>query len=456
MLNSDSAAVRATVSAYINRNNLLDLASTYIVALSGGADSVALLLILKELGYNIEAAHCNFHLRGEESTRDEIFARKLCVTNGIPFHVVHFDTLEYSSLHKISIEMAARRLRYSYFERLRKDIGAAAICVAHHRNDSVETLLMNLIRGTGIHGLTGIRPQNGHIIRPLLCIERNDIEHYLHEKGQDFVTDSSNLVPNIVRNKVRLEILPIMADINANVVKNIQRTAEYVCDAIKVFDDGIKKGISEVMHIDGIYTTVDIKSLLGLAAPEYVLFEILKKYGYTSKQVEQIYSNLSTMTGSRIYYSSTHDLIIDRGMVILSAHKEQAKAMVIPESGLYMFAGNRHFEISTHDIDEDFYISHESNKVCIDSSKVSFPLTVRSVRTGDRFIPLGMKGSKLVSDYLTDRKKNFFQKKEQLVLEDSIGNIIWLVGERIDNRYCITEKSKKALIIAFVEVDHNN
>ena len=179
------------VAAYIQKEGLLSREGLHIVALSGGADSVALLLILHRLGYRIEAAHCNFHLRGEESDRDETFVKSLCKEHNIPLHLIHFDTAEYASLHQVSIEMAARELRYRYFEQLRHDIGAETVCVAHHRDDAVETLLMNLLRGSGIHGLTGIRPQNGYIVRPLLCLSRQEVEAFLREAGQPFVNDST-------------------------------------------------------------------------------------------------------------------------------------------------------------------------------------------------------------------------------------------------------------------------
>ena len=165
----------------------------FLVALSGGADSVCLLLAMKRLGYRVEAIHCNFHLRGAESDRDEEFCKRLCEREQIPFHTVHFDTKTYAEVHKVSIEMAARELRYNYFEQLRKAIDAEAILVAHHKNDAVETLLMNLLRGTGIHGLQGIKPRNGRIIRPLLCVSRQEIVEWLNMIGQDYVTDSTNL-----------------------------------------------------------------------------------------------------------------------------------------------------------------------------------------------------------------------------------------------------------------------
>lgn len=440
--------IRDIVSAYIVRHRLLDLDSTHLVAISGGADSVALLLLMLDLGYRVEAVHCNFHLRGEESDRDEAFVKALCERKGVPFHVVHFDTKEYASLHKVSIEMAARRLRYGYFEQLRKDIGAADICVAHHCDDTVETVLMNLVRGTGIHGLSGIRPLNGKIVRPLLCVSRDDIERYLSSVGQDYVTDSTNLVDDYVRNKFRLNIIPLLKEINPAARDNIRRTAEYVSEAVKVFDEAVKVSFERVAERTDKGVIVSLSALNAEPSPEYLLYEILKEHGFSSLQVEQIYLNSGTTPG-KVFSSSEFDLLIDRGCIVVERRGDSFRELRIPETGTYIVAESNRMRLSHVAIDADFSISRERNTVCLDAAKVRFPLVLRRVATGDRFIPFGMKGSKLVSDYLTDRKKTLFQKRSQLVLTDSENNILWLVNERPDNRYRISDKSSKALVISF-------
>ena len=233
------------VNKYIERHSLLQKKSKYIVALSGGADSVALLLILLSQGYNVEAAHCNFHLRGDESNRDEKFVTELCHEKNVKLHLAHFDTISYSQLHKVSIEMAARNLRYSYFKQLAKDVKASGICVAHHRDDSVETVLINLIRGTGLHGLTGIHPKNENILRPLLCVSRDEIEDYLKSVNQLYVTDSTNLKDDFIRNKIRLNIIPALREINPSISESIQSTSERIYDAIDIFDKSKKSFDSE-------------------------------------------------------------------------------------------------------------------------------------------------------------------------------------------------------------------
>lgn len=442
---SDST-IANIVSAFIARHGLLDKCHTYLVALSGGADSVALLLLLLELGYDVEGVHCNFHLRGEESDRDESFVKQLCSMKNVPLHFVHFETREYASLHKISIEMAARQLRYAYFEQLRNDINADAICVAHHRNDNVETVIMNLLRGTGIHGLAGIKPRNGRIVRPLLCVSRSEIENYLEVIGQDYVTDSTNLVPDVTRNKIRLELLPLMETINESAVNNIQRTAQYLSEAVKVYDDGIDKGIASVKTIANGFTVIDIGSLLDLPSPECVLFAILNDYGFTSSQVTQIFANISLQTG-RTFSSGTYDLVFDRGKIVIATCMPMPSPILMPEVGTYIMNDGLRINMATELIDDCFHISRESNRVNLNAAKIRFPLTLRSVQAGDRFIPFGMKGSKLVSDYLTDCKMNVLQKKRQLVMTDASGNIVWLVGKRIDDRYKITNVSNEALVI---------
>lgn len=436
------------VSDFIAKHQILSHDDLYVVALSGGADSVALLLILQQLGYRIEAAHCNFHLRGDESDRDENFARALCERLDIPFHVIHFDTKEYASLHQVSIEMAARDLRYGYFRQLCQDIGAAAVCVAHHRDDAVETLLMNLMRGSGIHGLTGIRPKNVHIVRPLLCVSREEIEQYLHSIGQDYVTDSTNLVDDVVRNKIRLRILPLLKEINPKVSENIAKTAQYLCEAEKVLDESLAARKTEIIQCghDGFPQTVSIPSLIRQPSPELFLHEWLAPYGFNATQTSQAFARLHGESG-REFHSSTHTLVIDREKLILVPLQTPMKTMKIPETGRYRYDEKTCFDvIMTNEVS----ISKASDTVTLDADTVRFPLTVRPVETGDRFCPYGMEGHRLVSDFLTDSKLSLIDKRRQLVVTDGDGQIIWLVGLRSDHRYRVTEQTATILRIVWL------
>lgn len=426
----------------------------HLVALSGGADSVCLLLILKELGYKVDAVHCNFKLRGDESYRDENFCRNLCEQLDIPFHIVRFDTLFYAETHKVSIEMAARELRYGYFEQLRKDIGAEDICVAHHKDDSVETLLLNLVRGTGIHGLQGIKPKNGRIVRPLLCVSREEIVSWLDEKGQNYVTDSSNLKNDVMRNKIRLDIIPLLKTINPSACENIHKTALRMVEAGKVFDDAIEKHSFRVSKAMKQVTYINASDLLTLPSPEYVLYTLLSPCGFSPSQIENISRADLTKSGLR-WTSETHILVTDRDSLLLKEKDDYVfRGMKIPETGTYIFSedgiNESKLKLEEKDVNECFTISREKNCVCLDASKISYPLSVRRAEKGDRFVPFGMKGSKLVSDFLTDLKRNVFEKEKQLVLVDASGKIVWLIGERPDARFCISSGTIKSLIVRYI------
>ena len=283
------------IDVYIKKYNLLKTNNLYLVALSGGADSVALLLLLKEHDFNVHAAHCNFHLRGAESDRDEAFCVELCRGLGVELHRVHFDTREYAELHKVSIEMAARELRYNWFAQLCKDIGAAGVCVAHHRDDSVETVLLNLVRGTGLRGLTGIKAKSEQtmtcrhnpqeqsklvVLRPLLCVSRAEIEDFLVKRGQKYVTDSTNLEADVQRNKIRLQVLPLLRELNPAISENIQRMAENVGEAQAVLDAIIDKYKN--------CNTLELSDLEKYGSSEYLVYEWLKNYGFNGSQVRQI------------------------------------------------------------------------------------------------------------------------------------------------------------------------
>lgn len=451
------------VAGFVARNQLLAADNKYIVALSGGADSVALLLIMKALGYDVEAAHCNFHLRGKESERDENFCVSLCESLGVILHRIHFDTLTYAQLHKVSIEMAARDLRYSYFEQLRRDINADAICVAHHKDDNVETILLNLVRGTGMNGLTGISPRNGFILRPLLCIGREDILEYLEAENQDYVTDSSNLVDDVQRNKIRLNVLPLLENVNPAVKDNILTMARWIAEASTIVEAslyeakakavsslsvGAKNHDAKPMVNDSF--SVDISKIEEYPSAEYLLWDILKDYGFNSSQVVLVAENLHATTGTS-WLSSSHELTLDRGRLILTPlDKEEGRQMRIPEAGTYVYTELCKLKIEQKEINENYTISRSSDKVCLDAQKVKFPLMIRRVARGDRFVPFGMKGSKLVSDFLTDQKVALPLKRRQLVVADAGGNILWVVGKRLDGRFAVSPCSKSVVEISLL------
>lgn len=436
--------LKECVERFIGRHELLSHEKLYLVAVSGGADSVCLLLCLKELGYHVEAVHCNFHLRGEESDRDEQFVKELCKEHGIIIHLTRFDTKTYASLHKVSIEMAARELRYRYFEQLRQDIGAEDICVAHHLDDSVETVLLNLIRGTGIEGMKGIRYRNGHIVRPLLCVRRHEIEHWLQERCQDYVTDSTNLVADVQRNRLRLDIIPRLEQINPGVVNNIARTAHWLSEANDVYQSAIRLALKTIVK-DG---TMDTTDFFSQPSAECVLFEWLTPFGFTPGTVnaifEKVWQQCSELEDGLLWLSPTHQLVTHDQKLILAPRPEERPSLRLPEPGNYHYDSISSFSIKILNVN---MISCEANAATLDADKVCFPITIRPVQQGDRFQPYGMKGSKLVSDYLTDAKLSLVDKQRQLVITDANGLIIWLVGRRTDNRFAITPATKHTLLI---------
>ena len=413
--------LKLQVAKFIRSQQLLSDDGLHLVALSGGADSVALMLVMKALGYRIEAVHCNFHLRGEESDRDELFVKNLSNCEDIPLHLIHFDTREYAALHQVSIEMAARELRYHYFSQLLEDLGAETICVAHHRDDAVETLLMNLLRGAGIHGLTGIRPRNGHIVRPLLCVSRKDILLALKSIGQGYVTDSSNLETEVLRNKIRLQLIPLLEQLNPSASENIFRTSFFLSEAEKVYN----------AYFKAQGNTLPISSLLESPSPLCLLHEWLSPLGFNRTQTSEILESSISSTPGKEFSSTTHTLVIDRDYILVKLITSPMKPFVIPEVGFYHIDETLSLRVTKLDGTND--ISREPYICTIDADKVKFPLTLRPVRQGDRFVPFGMKSSKLISDFLTDKKLNLIDKRHQLLLTDATGLIVWVVGLRTSN-----------------------
>ena len=449
------------IKRFIASEHLLRVDALYLVALSGGADSVALLLCLKELGYRVEAVHCNFQLRGEESMRDERFCEELCQRENIPLHKVHFDTQAYADLHKVSIEMAARELRYHYFFQLKEALKAEGICVGHHKEDSVETILINLVRGTGLSGLMGIRPRKNDIIRPLLCVTRHEIEDYLRRHASTFVTDSTNLVDDVVRNKIRLNVLPQLVEINPSVTDAILTTANHLSDVEAIVQESLKEALEKAVSFINSVTQVSSNSLssepfqLDLSvvrvfpSPAYLLFYILKPLGFSSSQITEMVSHLDGQTG-QLWYSSTHELTHDRGFfMVLPREEGEPRTLVIPETGRYVYDEQLSLRLTERTLAPSSTVSFSKNPtiVDLDASSIRFPLTLRRVAEGDRFTPLGMRGSQLVSDFLTNLKRNRFEKRNQLVLLDATGTILWVLGLRINDHFKLTPQSTSCLRI---------
>lgn len=443
---SNDTSFQHNVARFVRQHALLREEGKYLVALSGGADSVSLLLVLRDLGYTVEACHCNFHLRGEESDRDETFCIDLCAQWNIPLHRTHFDTLFYARVHHVSIEMAARELRYRYFEQLLHDIQADAICVAHHRDDSVETMLINMVRGTGIKGLTGIAPRNGNILRPLLGVGRDDILRYLDGRGQKYVTDSTNLVADVLRNRIRLQVLPLLREMNPSVCSNMADTAEYLRQASLLIDEHIgQSGVVKTMP-DGV-VLIDKAVLARSASPEYVLHQSLEQFHFSSATAAEVMGSISVV-GKR-WHSATHQLAIDRHHILVRPVPQHPfSSLRIPEEGKYVLGNGRVVRVRVYAKPDGFVPAKTSLLVTLDADNVAFPLCLRKAAAGDRFRPFGMRGSKLVSDFLTDSKCNAFEREDQLLLEDARGTIVWVVGRRTSQESCVTTATSRILEIS--------
>ena len=300
--------MRNIVRAYIEKQQLLSGDKPVLVGLSGGADSVALLALLVQLDYPCMALHCNFHLRGDESVRDEQFAEDMACRLQVPFHKIDFDTVAYAAEHHLSIEMAARELRYSWFEEMRQRLGAQAIAVAHHRDDSVETVLMNLVRGTGIRGLGGIRPKNGHVVRPLLTVSRSEILDWLEEQQLPYVTDSTNLSDAYTRNFIRLRVLPLLEELNPSVKSAIARTADHLAETETIYLHEVEKARRELLK-EG--NRIPIARLLRYPSPATILYELLKPYGFSRQVADDVFRSLERESG-KMFYSPGFCLLKDR------------------------------------------------------------------------------------------------------------------------------------------------
>lgn len=456
------------VSSFIRQQQLLLSREHCLVALSGGADSVCLLITLQKLGFVVDAVHCNFHLRGAESDRDEQFCASLCESLNIPFHRVHFETTSFATTHHVSLEMAARSLRYRYFLQLSEAIGTRGVCVAHHRDDSVETMLLNLVHGTGIHGLTGIaplmtmhfteeasssKPAALRVVRPLLCVARSEIEQFLADCSQQYITDSTNLIDDIERNKLRLNVIPELRRIRETVSANLYATALRMSEAVKVYDAAIRQSVETVVEPseNDSCIIINVARLLAQPSAASTLYAFLQPLGFTPSQITQIAHRLNAPTGS-IVVGSTHQLLYNRGQLIVEPLPDASVMshypLSLPEEGIYVLPGEeKRLTIKRLVRKGNLSVRCGKNIAQLDAAWVKFPLQLRYTVAGDRFQPLGMRGMKLVSDYLTDHHYNLFQKRRQLLLTDATGKILWLLNERPDHRFRITNKTCEILRI---------
>jgi tRNA(Ile)-lysidine synthase len=453
---SGKALIRK-IQTYIETNHLLTFDKPVIIGFSGGGDSVSLLYILNQLGYKCIAAHCNFHLRDTESERDEKFSRLFAERYKIPFEKIDFNTQSYAIQKHISIEMAARELRYNWFESVRVKYSAQAIAVAHHKDDSIETMLLNLIRGTGIRGLRGICPKSGWIVRPLLRISRKEIMQYLEEQHVTYVTDSSNLSDEHTRNFIRLRLLPLMEEVNPSVRQALARTAGNLTDAESIYVQTIRQAkvlLTDLRDKRRIY--LSIEKLMQQPAPQTILYELLKDYGFSRCTSKNIYDTLTGEAG-KIFEAakSGYKLLKDRNELII--FKPDGK---IKEEYLINGTADWHnlpISLSAEiiPVDDSFRLDKSPFTATFDYDKVDFPLRLRKWQPGDWFIPFGMSGRQKLSDYFSNQKLNLLEKDEVWVL-CSNQEIIWIIGKRTDNRFRIDNQTKTEFVVNFFPKNCNN
>ena len=429
---------QAKVERFIQRHGLLTGKRLVLVGLSGGADSVALLGVLVRLGYPCRALHCNFHLRGAESDRDEVFARQFADSLGVPFLKVDFDTRGYAAIHQESIEMAARSLRYRWFEEQRQAFNAEAIAVAHHRDDSVETLLMNLLRGSGIRGLGGIRPRNGQVVRPLLAVSRAEIEEWLQTQGWDYVTDSSNLSDAYTRNFIRLRVLPLLEQLNPAARETIARSAAHLSAAEQLYAYTVEEARKAV------FVTADslsIEALMRYPSPETLLYEWLRPLGFSRIVVGELFESLTGLSGKQ-FYSATHQVLKDRDRLYIAPLQEPSawQPIEIPVATGEL-TQPLHLSFQLMERTSDFQLERASDTAYFDAEKLPGRLTLRLPQTGDWFVPFGMRGRKKLSDFFADQKMNRWEKLRQPLLCAG-ESIVWVVGRRADDRFRVGEETK--------------
>ena len=429
---------QAKVERFIQRHGLLTGKRLVLVGLSGGADSVALLGVLVRLGYPCRALHCNFHLRGAESDRDEAFARQFADSLGVPFLKVDFDTRGYAAIHQESIEMAARSLRYRWFEEQRQAFDAEAIAVAHHRDDSVETLLMNLLRGSGIRGLGGIRPRNGQVVRPLLAVSRAEIEEWLQTQGWDYVTDSSNLSDAYTRNFIRLRVLPLLEQLNPAARETIARSAAHLSAAEQLYAYTVEEARKAV------FITADslsIEALMRYPSPETLLYEWLRPLGFSRIVVGELFESLTGLSGKQ-FYSATHQVLKDRDRLYIAPLQEPSawQPIEIPVATGEL-TQPLHLSFQLMERTSDFQLERASDAAYFDAEKLPGRLTLRLPQTGDWFVPFGMRGRKKLSDFFADQKMNRWEKLRQPLLCAG-ESIVWVVGRRADDRFRVGEETK--------------
>lgn len=413
-----------------------------LIAISGGVDSVVLTHLFHQLNFDISLAHCNFNLRGKESDKDEEFVKKLGKQLNVKTFSIRFETETYAKENQLSTQVAARNLRYNWFQKLINKHHFDYVLTAHHADDNLETFLINLTRGSGLEGLTGIPEVNNHIVRPFLIFSRDEIEIYAAENNIKWRKDKSNASTKYLRNKIRHQIVPILKEINPTLLNSFQKTTEHLQESQYLIDESIFDFKNKVVTISENGTQkIDISQIQETTNPKAYVYQLLKEFGFT--EWNDVTHLLSAQSGKEVL-SKTHRLLKDRDFLILSEIKESLKNIEfqITESTLEIkFPIHLKFRKTTK-------TTSKSNQVIyIDLDKITFPLILRKWQHGDFFYPKGMTGKKKISKYFKDEKRSILDKENTWLL-CSKHNIVWVVGQRQDNRFVGNEKTRNVLEIS--------
>jgi tRNA(Ile)-lysidine synthase len=430
---------------YIREHNLLQPGGKILLAVSGGIDSMVMTHLFMHAGISVGIAHCNFSLRSGESDRDEEMVSEFAAENNIEFFTTRFDTKSYASENGLSVQMAARELRYRWFESIRKENEYDAIAVAHNLNDNIETMFINLIRGTGIAGLTGMRPSANNIIRPLLFATRREIVSYCTKNNINYREDMSNADIKYLRNRIRHQVIPLLKEINPSIESTLNDTAGILSGINEAFTNYINQLRVKLSGTNNGCTVFRASLLIQYINNKAVLFELFRPYGIAEISVNDLINIIKGKTGSRLMTGS-HLILKNRDEIVVSPLTANDFNVMIINNRRELKQISQVLSVKSVKVGDNFKIPSETSIACIDEEKLAFPLSVRKWHQGDFFFPLGMKNKKKISDYFTDNKYSLIDKDNSLLLESG-GMVVCILGERIDDRFKITAKTRKALII---------
>ncbi len=433
--------INDTIRQYIVEHQLFTKESRLLLAVSGGGDSVAMLDILCTEEYNCEVAHVNFMLRGEDSEADERLVTDLCNQRGLYLHKKRVDTREYAQKHKLSIEMAAREIRYDFFEKIMKERSLDCVAVAHHRNDTIETFFINLLRGTGLCGLSGIVPCNGKVVRPMLQVSHCDLLAYLEERGLEYAVDKTNFDTTILRNDIRHHLIPELENKKPGFTEIMQKTISRLRKSELIVEAYAEDWVRANVKKRNGDLLIPMSCLYKAVSPGEILFRILQPYGFSSAVIDELSLPKERRSGAR-YEGDKHFLTIDREYIIVSPIRENNTVYTLESDDMYLEQPMK-VMISFADYNNGVLLKRDVRIAELDADKLTFPLTLRHWQEGDVFCPIGMGGKrKKVSDYFIDQKFSV-PDKEKTWLLCSANDIVWIVGHRLDERFKVTEKTKR-------------